>query len=324
MSTVATRARILLEQMVCARAFDTAMAARNDHWHESLGEEAVVVGAFHRLRADDVVVPHYRSAAIAALVRGIDPELLALNAYGKAGGTSRGRWRGDVCGPLDATFLGQFSGCLGPPLAYAAGAALTARMQGTDRVVVATFGDGTANAGILWETLNLASMLALPAVYVCQNNQYATSVPAATAIAGGSVAARARSFGVPAVDVDGNDAVAVDAAVAAAVDRARGGGGPSVVHALTYRVAGHWVTDPEAYRTADEVDAWRRRDPITRLARTLIASGSLTQSQLDVLQAEAEARMADAIDRGREAPDPDPADLPRSAFVALEPVEAGR
>ena len=181
-------------------------------------------------------------------------------------------------------------------------------------MAVASFGDGTANSGILYETLNLSSILRLPVVYVCQNNQYATSIPATYAIAGNSISQRARAFGIHAEDVDGNDVLEVRSAVAAAIQRAREGGGPSLVHALTYRIGGHFMSDPEIYRTSSEVEEWRQRDPIKRLTERLISSKMATREDLLASAETIAMQMQEVVDQALEAEDPDSSQLPISAY----------
>lgn len=290
----------LWRAMVQARAFDQAMCAQNPHWHEARGEEAVIVGGFAGLREDDVVAPHFRGACAVALMRGEDPARLAAGVFGTASSRSGGNWRGDICPSPSDRMIGMFSGSLGTTVSYATGAAVHLSRLGAGAVAVCAFGDGTANAGIVAESLNLASMLGLPIVYVCQNNQYATSLPSSRSLAGGSMTARAAGFGIPAEDVDGNDVEAVLAARDRALDRARSGGGPSLVHALTYRVGGHYMNDPETYRSADEVAAWRARDPLTRYAAALEARGELERATADGEIAEATARLEAIVERAKQ------------------------
>jgi TPP-dependent pyruvate/acetoin dehydrogenase alpha subunit len=158
---------------------------------------------------------------------------------------------------------------LGPNLGVAAGCALAFRSRGEQRVAVATLGDGTAGTGDFHESLNLAASLSLPVVFVCQNNQFSISTPARAALAGGSVAGWAERYGMPAEAIDGNDVEAVRAAVGGAVERARAGGGPAFVEALTYRRTGHFGADPAAYRDAGELREWEARDPIARAEAAL-------------------------------------------------------
>ncbi len=293
----------LWRAMIRGRAFDQAMCRHNSHWHEARGEEAVFIGGFAGLEADDTVAPHFRGACAVSLMRGTDPATLAAGIFGTDGSNSGGNWRGDICPTPSDRFIGMFSGSLGTTVAYATGAALHLQQKKSNNVTVCAFGDGTSNAGIVAESMNLASMLRLPLVLICQNNQYATSLPATTAIAGGQVSDRARALGIAAVDVDGNDLEAVINARVTAVERARDGGGPTLIHALTYRMGGHYMNDPETYRSSEEVAAWESLDPIIRFAQSLIAAGELTADtaaaetesvteQMDIIAAAAKEGLA--------------------------------
>ncbi|WP_141007105.1 thiamine pyrophosphate-dependent dehydrogenase E1 component subunit alpha [Nocardioides humi] len=314
MTTVTERA--LWEAMVEARAFDQAMCRHNGHWHEARGEEAVFVGAYADLGPGDVVAPHFRGTCAVALQRGASPDVLAAGVFGTGGSRSGGHWRGDICPAPGPRSIGMFSGSLGTSVAYATGAALHLSRTTPGAAAVCGFGDGTANSGIVAESLNLAAMLALPIVYVCQDNQYATSLPSAVALAGERVSDRARALSITAHDIDGNDVLAVRAAVGTAVERARAGGGPSFVHALTYRMGGHYMNDPETYRTPEEVAAWAERDPIARLQEVLVARGELDATDADARIAQAHARMdavvAQAKARGEDPPAPPLARTPRT------------
>lgn len=302
-TTASVTATGLWQAMVEARAFDQAMCRHNGHWHEARGEEAVFVGAFADLGADDVVAPHFRGACAVALRRGSSPETLAAGVFGTDASSSGGHWRGDICPAPGPRSVGMFSGSLGTSVAYATGAALHLSRTSPGAVAVCGFGDGTANSGIVAESLNLAAMLALPVVYVCQDNQYATSLPSAVALAGERVSDRARALGIPATDVDGNDVLAVRDAVGEAVARARTGAGPSFVHALTYRMGGHYMNDPETYRTPEEVAAWAERDPIARLQEQLVARGELTAADAAAQSAAADQRMEAIVAAAKSAGD---------------------
>nr|WP_167356871.1 thiamine pyrophosphate-dependent dehydrogenase E1 component subunit alpha [Brevibacterium siliguriense] len=255
------------------------MCEHNPHWHEARGEEAVIVGGFAGLEVTDVVAPHFRGACAVALLRGSTPEQLAANVFGTYRSQSLGNWRGDICPSPSSNFIGMFSGSLGTSVSYATGAALHLKRQSSEAIAVCAFGDGTVNSGIVYESMNIASMLQLPIVYICQNNQYATSLPASVAIAGNDVSARARACGMPAVDVDGNDVDDVIRNRNQAVERARHGAGPSFIHAKTYRLGGHYMTDPEVYRTAEEVSCWEARDPLTRYRDSLADKGVLSHKE---------------------------------------------
>lgn len=270
----------LLRWMVTGRAVDQVLCKADNHWHAVFGEEAVIVGSFLALRPTDVVIPHYRGPLIASMVRGADLRRLLAGILGKVTSPTRGRWRADTTGEVGPNQLALFSGCLGPSLAYAAGAALAAKLQKSDRVAMVTFGDGSVGTGLFHESINLAAMLKLPTIFVCQDNQYAISTPASVAIPG-SLHQRVIGYGMTAIEVDGNDAVAVFDAVSAAAERARVGTGPTFIHAKTYRRGGHWATDPMAYRSREEERAWEAKDPVLRLSQSLLAEGLVSAEAID-------------------------------------------
>ena len=292
--SAATRVE-LLRLMVMARQLDAVIASVNPHFHCSYGEEAVPVGCFKALRPTDISMSHYRSGLLTSMVRGVDLRRLIAGALGKVTGPGRGRSRAALMGDVGPNHFAMFSGTLGPTLGLAAGAALAAKLEGNGRVAVVTFGDGTVNSGLFHESMNLAGMLRLPVVFVCQDNQYAITMKAEVAISG-SILQRGSGYGMPAVEVDGNDAVAVFSAVLAATNRARVGEGPSFIHALSYRLGGHWATDPAAYRSEDEVRYWATREPISRLAKSLVAEGVIGPTALQEMEdrelSEAKAALA--------------------------------
>ena len=198
----------------------------------------------------------------------------------------------------------------------ATGAALAAKLKRSDTVAVVTFGDGTSNTGNFHESINMASVLKLPAVFVCQNNQYAVSTPACRGLGCRSVADRAVGYGIPGVEVDGNDVIAVHQAVQEAVARARAGEGPTLIEALTYRVLGHWVADPADYRPKEEVQAWRKKDPIDRLMKKLLESGDLDDQKIQELADSMESRIKEAMERAEADP------WPGGEFLGVDDVFA--
>jgi len=242
-----------------------------------------------------VVAPHYRGSVMAAYAKGADLRRLLAGIMGKVTSYNRGRYRSDVCGPSEFNVIGLYSGALGPPLAYAAGAALSAKLDGRGDVAVAVFGDGTSSRGDCHEAMNLASALTLPIIFVCQNNQIAISTSASDGV-GGSIAARGAGYGMPGIEVDGNDVVAVHDQVQDAVARARAGGGPSLIEAVTYRVAGHFYSDAEDYRDPDEVARWRARDPITQYRDYLVKVGVAEVAHLEAIDTEVAEQARSAME----------------------------
>ena len=302
--------------MVMGRMVEEAITKIKGNYHPAIGEEAVIVGTFYNLRQDDVVVPHYRGALIAYIMRGASLRRLFAGILGKETSYTRGRYRGDIWGPLELNIIGMYAGALGPTLSLATGAALAAKLKKTDSVAVVSFGDGTSNRGDFHEAINLASVLKLPIVYVCQNNQFAVSTPACKALGCHSVADRAIGYGIPGVNVDGNDVAAVHEAVKEAVNMARKGSGPTLIQALTYRVGGHMVADPAVYRPAEEAEEWRKKDPIARLQKELINIGVLAEREIEGMRKNMEEEISAAVKQAEGDP------LPGEQVLGLDDVFA--
>ena len=226
-------------------------------------------------------------------------------------------------------FMGS-SGIVGPSITLAAGGAYSAMLMKTDRVSVAFFGDGAVNNGSFHEGINLAAAWGLPALFICENNLYATEVPFVQATRNTSVAARAAAYGLAGVEVDGNDVLAVYAAAGEAVDRARAGGGPTLIECKTYRTRAHSEGMRDAgYRTAEEVAQWRARDPIKAFRETLLTGGHASQADLDALEAELKAQIEAAVTFAESSPLPDPATVAdyvysAGACVDVQPAGGGQ
>ncbi|MCP5370837.1 MAG: thiamine pyrophosphate-dependent dehydrogenase E1 component subunit alpha [Hyphomicrobiales bacterium] len=293
----------LYRLMVVTREVDLAVSEIDGHWHGCDGEEAVVAAAYMGLRDGDTVAPHYRGSLVAAYARGADLARLFAGIMGKATSYNRGRYRSDICGPPEFGVIGLYSGALGPPLSYATGAALAAKLDGTDAVAMAVFGDGSSSRGDCHEAMNFAASLKLPVVFLCQNNQVAISTPSRDRVAG-TVADRALGYGMPGVQVDGNDAVAMVDAVAEARARARRGEGPSLIEGLTYRARGHFVSDAADPRPRDEVEAWRARNPIRLFRDRLAGDGVADTAHLDAIDAEVRDQVAAAMAQAQTDPEP--------------------
>jgi TPP-dependent pyruvate/acetoin dehydrogenase alpha subunit len=196
----------------------------------------------------------------------------------------------------------------------AAGVALAATMQGTDRVTACFFGDGAANTGAWHEGMNLAAVWDLPVVYICENNLYAASTPFSVAFDIEDIAQRASAYGMPGVTVDGNDVLAVYQASREAVERARAGEGPTLIECKTYRQCGHSRSDPRTYRSKDEEEKWERRDPIPRFRQWLVDEGVVSAKRLDALDHQAEDVVEEAISFAESSPEPKLSDLYEGVF----------
>jgi acetoin:2,6-dichlorophenolindophenol oxidoreductase subunit alpha len=271
--------------------------------HLSSGQEAVPVGICSALDPHDYVAGTYRGHGH-ALAKGTDPEPLAAEMLGRATGVCGGRAGSMNVIDLEHGLVGCF-GIVGGSIAATTGAALSAGRRG--RVAVAFFGDGAANQGYFHECLNFAKVLGLPAVFVCENNFYGEFTPMAKVTAGGDIAARGASYGLPARVVDGNDLWEVRAAALEAVERARSGAGPTLLECQTYRHYGHSKSDPATYRPKDEVDDWLARDPLV-LARTRLLESELEERQVAEIEEETHERIERAIEAALAAPFPDPDD----------------
>jgi TPP-dependent pyruvate/acetoin dehydrogenase alpha subunit len=291
----------LLRCMIVCREVERTACELNPRWFPAEGEEAAIVGSFFGLRKDDVIAAHYRGPFVAYYMRGAALDRLFGQVLGKATGYARGRALG-FTGPVEQHIIPWVAGDLGTSLGVATGAGVGLQYEGSDRVVVCTFGDGTSNRGDFHEAVNLAAVWKLPVVYVCQHNQYSISLHASQVIGGGSVAARAAGYGIPGEALDGNDVFAVHDAVGRAVARARAGEGPSLIEALTYRLGGHWASDPGGYRAASEEAEWRLRDPLPRMEADLVTAGDLDAAGVEALWAEVRAEVQAAVEVAQGAP----------------------
>jgi acetoin:2,6-dichlorophenolindophenol oxidoreductase subunit alpha len=269
--------------------------------HLSAGQEAVPVGICSALEPDDYVAGTYRGHGH-ALAKGTDPEALAAEMLGRETGVCGGRAGSMNVIDLQNGLVGCF-GIVGGSIAAATGAAISAQRQG--KVAVAFFGDGASNQGYFHECLNWAQVFDLPVVYVCENNFYGEFTPMASVTAGGEIGIRAASFGMESQVVDGNDLWAVRGAALTAVERARGGAGPTLLECQTYRHFGHSKSDPGKYRPPDEVESWLARDPLD-LARARLLDLGLSEDDVSAKEAEIDAQMDRAVEGALAAAYPDP------------------
>lgn len=274
--------------------------------HAATGQEAVAVGVTSVLGPRDVTAASHRSHHI-ALAKGMDPRSVMAELYGKATGCAGGRGGHMHLADSAVGFDGS-NGIVGAGLGIALGAAFAQSYRGNGHCAAGFFGDGGANTGRVWEFVNLAAAWRLPLIVVCENNGYAVETRIDDAMAGESIADRASGFGLPALQVDGQDVAALHRAAGQAADRARDGGGPTFIEALTYRHLGHDIGERGQYRTAEEVEWWQaNRDPIARLRAALQRSGGLDEAGFQELAGGAAARVRDAVGFAESSPLPDPA-----------------
>ena len=290
--------------------------------HTYIGEEAVASGVCAHLRDDDTVFSTHRGHGH-ALAKGVTPRELIAEVMGRATGCSGGRGGSMHLFKPEVGFMGS-SGIVGPCITLAAGGGYSAMLLKTDRVSVAFFGDGASNNGAFHEGINLATAWKLPAIFVCENNLYATEVPLSKATGNTDIASRAVAYGLPGIDVDGNDVMAVYQAADEAVKRARSGGGPTLIECRTYRTRSHAEGMRDAgYRTPEEIASWKERDPIKLFHDKLLNDGRATDADLASIDAEIKALVEEAGKFAESSPLPEAASV--SAYVYSEvtkPVES--
>jgi len=320
----------LYREMQMLRKFELAaqVACRSGETpgflHLYVGEEAVAVGVCAHLRRSDWVTSTHRGHGH-ALAKGMDPNVLMAELYGKGDGCCGGR--GGTMHLYDPS-VGLFgtNGLVGGGIPSAVGAAISAKHRKTGDVAVAFFGDGATNHAAFHESLNFAGFMRAPVVFVCENNLYATATALSNVTLNPEIASRAAAYGIPGVAVDGNDVVAMWRAMKTAAERARRGEGPTLIEAKTYRTVGHHEGDPVTgvYRNQAEVDEWAQRCPIKRLREALVDELELAKpKELDAIDAEIDRAVAGAIDFARKSPEPDPNAYARHVYAdQINPAEA--
>jgi acetoin:2,6-dichlorophenolindophenol oxidoreductase subunit alpha len=273
--------------------------------HVGIGQEGVAVGVGYALAERDYLYGTHRSHGH-FLARGADPGRLLAELAGKETGYCRGRGGSMHIVAVEKRLMSA-TGIVGGTIPLALGTALVAREEGS--VVAVFLGDGASNTGGFHESLNIASLWKLPVVLICENNGYAEFTPMSAHTVVERISAHGQAYGIPSEIVDGNDTLAVLEAARNAVGRARKGKGPTIVECMTYRLRGHYVGDPESYRKAEAVAEWREKDPIRRLAKTLVERGAVTHKELDGMEEAARERVEEAVRFMRESPWPEPASV---------------
>jgi 2-oxoisovalerate dehydrogenase E1 component len=275
---------------------------RLSKWFSGMGQEAIAVGVTAALRPDDWILPMHRNLGVFT-TRGLDLVTLLSQLMGKGQGFTKGRERSFHFGVLDASIVGMISH-LGAMLPVADGLALASQLKGTGRVAATFTGDGATSEGDFHEALNLAAVWKLPVLFVVENNGYGLSTPVSEQYAAKSLADRGVGYGMPGVSVDGNDLPAVLAAVEEAAERARSGGGPTLLEFMTFRMRGHEEASGTAYIPKELFAEWSRKDPVNRFETLLLREGIATREELDAVRAELKAKVDDAVDVALAAPDP--------------------
>jgi pyruvate dehydrogenase E1 component alpha subunit len=276
--------------------------------HSSIGQEAAIVGACMALRDKDYITGTHRSHGH-PIGKGADLRPLVAELLGKATGICKGRGGSMHLADRKVGIIGE-SAIVGGGIPLAIGAALSIQVRGTDQVSLGFFGDGAANQGTFGESLNLAAIWKLPAVFFCENNLYAISTPSREAHGHPDIARRGEAYGVPGVIVDGQDVTAVYETTREAVERARTGGGPTLIEAKTYRFGEHCtgLHIPIPYRTAEEVNTYRQRDPVA-LHRAVMLRNGVSAADVVSLEQEVAIAVREAVAFARESPWPEPSEL---------------
>ena len=277
--------------------------------HLYVGQEAVAAGVMTTLRPDDVITSTHRGHGH-AVAKGADLRYMYAELFGKTTGYCKGRGGSMHINDLSIGMLGA-NGIVGGGIPHAVGAALAAAYKGQDSVAVPFFGDGATNIGAFHESANLAAVMHLPVVFVCENNGYSEFTPQERHMLLKDVADRAAAYGMPGETVDGMDAVAVYLAARRLVARARAGEGPALLEAKTYRYYDHQGVKGLRipYRTQEEIDTWKERDAITSLEQRLVDANVAARESLETVWADTREEIAAAINFAEQSPDPDPADL---------------
>lgn len=320
MKTTKAKKLDLYKKMLMVRAFEEKageLFAQNlipGFIHLSIGEEASSVGTCSVLRNDDYVASTHRGHGH-LIAKGADPKKMFAELFGRKTGYCKGKGGSMHIADFSLGILGA-NGVVGGGFPIIIGAGLSIQLRKTDQVGVVFFGDGAANRGTFHEAANMAAIWKLPVIFVCENNLYASTTSASYTLAGGSVAGRAAAYGIPGYDVNGNDILEVRKAVDKAVKQARNGRGPTIVENKTYRYRGHFEGDPQRYRTAKEIDDFKREhDPIQHFKATLTKEGTLNKNQDRDLRNEIANMIDEAVRYAEEQPLPRPEEALEDLYI---------
>lgn len=303
----------LYELALTIRRFEEAARAQyrigniRGYLHLYLGEEAVAVGSIAACEPEDFVVSTHRGHGH-AIAKGHDPRLMMAELFGKETGYCRGRGGSMHVSNLAQHNLGA-NGIVGGGIPIATGAAMALKYKHSRQLVLCFFSDGATNNGVFHESLNMAAIYGLPVIYVLENNHYAVSTPVEASTKIGSLSARAASYGMPGLTVDGNDAVKIFQAMEEPIHRARSGGGPTLIECNTYRQSGHHVNDPGLYMPKEQLESWKSRDPIAVLRDHLIHAG-IAEDKIAAIDGRVEQEIEEAVAFAQASPLPD-----REAFL---------
>jgi TPP-dependent pyruvate/acetoin dehydrogenase alpha subunit len=270
--------------------------------HLCIGQEAIAVGVIGQLRKDDFISSTHRGHGH-MIAKGGQLKLMLAEILGKAAGYCKGKGGSMHIASLELGNLGA-NGIVSGGLPIAVGSGLSAKLRGTDQITVVSFGDGASNEGNTHESMNLAALWKLPVLFLFENNHYAVSTECSRSIAGGDLTKRAAGYGIPATKVDGNDLEAVYCAAQEAIQYVRAGNGPFLLDCETYRIEGHYYGDAMVYRSKEELEEWRKKDPLMRTELQLIERGILTAEECKEIYRQSLKEIEEAVAFAESCPEP--------------------
>ena len=282
--------------------------------HSSIGQEAVPAGVCAFLREDDYTITTHRGHGD-IIAKGAQLDRMMAELFAKKTGYCKGKGGSMHIADVSRNILGA-TGIVGDGLPIAAGVGAALKMQGRDSIMVAFFGDGATNSGAFHEGIGLATAWSLPVLFVCSNNQYQQSTPTRDYTRLTDIADRAKGYGIPGISVDGNDAIAVAEVAREAIDKCRKGEGPIFIVANTYRTVGHHMGDPgTSYRPKEEVEEWKKKDPIKRLRQQMVQNKTATDAELDEIEQNVLRELDEAVKFAQESPEPTPEEALEDIYV---------
>ena len=316
----------IYRQMLLVRRFEEKSAEAysagkiGGFCHLYIGQEAVAIGAISAIRKDDYVLTSYREHAH-AIAKGMSPDSVMAELFGKATGCSKGKGGSMHMFDKEVNFLGGHA-IVGGQIPLATGVAFASKYKGTDQVTLCFFGEAAVNQGAFHESLNMAQLWKLPCIYICENNQYGMGTSLARAMSSQDISQKACAYDIAAEFVDGMDVLAVREATLRAVERARKNYLPTLLEVRTYRFMGHSMSDPGNYRTRAEIERHQERDPIRLFLASLKEEGLLSDSQSQDIEAQVKEQVEKAVQFAEESPLPDPKELYTDVYA--NPINTGR
>jgi pyruvate dehydrogenase E1 component alpha subunit len=316
----------IYHQMLLVRRFEEKSAEAyssgkiGGFCHLYIGQEAVAIGAISAIRKEDYVLTSYREHAH-AIAKGLSPEAVMAELYGKATGCSKGKGGSMHMFDKEVNFLGGHA-IVGGQIPLATGVAFASKYKGTDQVTLCFFGEAAVNQGAFHESLNMAQLWKLPCIYICENNQYGMGTSLARAMSSQDISQKSCAYDIASEFVDGMDVLAVREATLRAVERARKDFLPTLLEVRTYRFMGHSMSDPGNYRTRAEIERHQERDPIKLFSASLKEEGVLSDSEFQKIEAEVKEQVEKAVRFAEESPLPDPKELYTDVYA--NPINPGR